>query len=330
MINPFSEEIKTLLGDKVRFGTDASGNNLSVHCPFHKGGQERKPSMYVYVGPATPFKHPGMSFCHTCNEGWSLTHLMRKLGVGGAVIEAARQIAEEAKPRKRLDRLRSGLDFDFTNIPEEIMGLFEYTPKALLEEGFNKDLLKKYEIGFDRKRKRIIFPIRSHTGDLVGLSGRTVRGEFPRYKIYRQELHEILPNYALKKGKVLWGLNRFYQQRLYTSTPHPLVVCEGFKAALWCVQHGYPHTVALIGSHMSTEQEILLTRVSNEVVLFLDNDEAGIKAASNIMKRLNGTEVRIANYGTNEPISPDDLDKTGLQHAIGRAWSPLEWRRLNE
>ena len=88
--------------------------------------------------------------------------------------------------------------------------------------------------------------------------------------------------------------------------------------------------MALIGSHMSTEQEILLTRVSNEVVLFLDNDEAGIKAASNIMKRLNGTEVRIANYGTNEPISPDDLDKTGLQHAIGRAWSPLEWRRLNE
>jgi DNA primase len=324
--DPHRHEIMALLEGRVRLGAGSSGGpNIAAYCPFHKGGAERRPSLYVYVGPTTQYKHPGMAFCHTCNEGWSLPGLMRRLGVSGHVLEAAQQIVEETKPRVEIDRFRMGLGLDLPAIPEAILGLYSYVPKAMLALGFEAELLRRYEIGFDRKLKRIIFPIRSHTGELVGLSGRSVRGDNPKYRIYKEELHGIIPGYSLTKGKVLWGLDKLYAERLEAHASHPLVVCEGFKAALWCIQNGYPHTVALMGSYLSESHAILLTRVANEVVLFLDNNSAGINGTRSALRRVRGVRLTVANYNTGEPISPDDLNKDGVRHAVEEALPPIDW-----
>ena len=323
------EEITELLSNYITFGNlEVPGDNLAAYCPFHKGGKESRPSLYIYVGKQTASKHAGMSFCHTCNQGWTLTGLLKDLKVGANVVDTFKQVLAEQPKQRKVNHLHH-MDFSLPVLPEAVLGVFEYVPKALIEEGFTKATLRKYDIGFDRKSRRITFALRDHHGNLVGISGRTVRGEMPRYKIYRSELEEVIKNYEFKKGRILYGLDKFYPKRMYTSIDKPVVLCEGFKACLWCVQAGFPDSAALLGSFLSREQKTLIERVTNEVVLFLDNDDAGRRATEQVIQQLEGVQVRVANYGTNEPISPDDLSKIEVKNAIKTALRPYEWRRQN-
>lgn len=323
------EEVTELLSNYISFGNqEAPGDNLAAFCPFHKGGQESRPSLYIYVGEQTASKHVGMAFCHTCNQGWTLTGLLKDLKVGSKVVDTFKQVLQEQPKRRSVNPLHH-MDFSLPVLPEAVLGVFEYIPKALVKEGFSQDTLRKYDVGFDRSRRRITFALRDHQGNLVGVSGRTVRGEMPRYKIYRSEFHEVVRNYEFKKGRILYGLDKFYPKRMYTSIDKPVVLCEGFKACLWCVQAGHTDSVALLGSFLSREQMTLLQRVTNKVTIFLDNDSAGVKATEQVINQLEGIEVLVANYGTNEPISPDDLSKTEVIKAINTAIRPYEWRRQN-
>jgi len=306
----------------------SSSYNLAAYCPFHKGGKESKPSFYVYVGPPTSNKRPGAAFCHTCNEGWSFTGLLKKLSVPNKIIDSIKQHVDYSAPERKIP-LKVAFSWDI--LPEAILGTFSYLPKKLIDDGFAEDILKEYEIGFDRPRKRIIFPIRNHHGELVAISGRTISGRWPRYKLYKEELEEVVKNYSFDRKNILWGLEKFYETRMYTDIKidTPVVVCEGFKAALWVVQSGHPHTVALLGSYLSREQEMLLSRITNSVVLFLDNDEAGYKATRKIVEnRLPGVEVRVAKYKKDEKDkSPDDLGVSQVREAIDSALTIINWRR---
>lgn len=317
-------EVIAILSEHIRFESEDEGKeNLAAYCPFHKGGLESSPSLYVYVGEATQKKHPGTAFCHTCGDGWSLGGLLKKLGVSRKTIDVVKQSIEYVQP-KRPNGLTAKTLFEYPRLPEQILGTFEYIPKALLADGFSIDTIKEFEVGFDRKRKRIIFPIRNHHGDLVGLSGRTTRNETPRYKVYRSELYEVIPNYQFNKSSILWNLDKIYQRRMHIDNSSPVVVCEGFKAAMWVAQCGYTDTVALLGTHMSMEQQFLLSRVSNDIILFLDNDEPGRTAMEKIAARL-GSSVRIAKYNK-LGASPDDLNEDEVRLAIESAQTSLRMR----
>jgi DNA primase len=163
------------------------------------------------------------------------------------------------------------------------------------------------------------------------VSGRAVEDDdYPRYKIYKSEWASVIPGYSLDKSKILWGLNDFYSGRMTGCSPNaPVVVCEGFKAALWVRQAGYSDSVALIGAAMSNIQKCLLERVTNSVVLFLDNDEPGRKATARTLRSLRKTrlDVRVVNYGTNAPLSPDDLTPEDVLSCIAAAMPPMKWRK---
>jgi DNA primase len=309
------DEILAVLQPYIRFADSVNDTeNVSAYCPFHKNGQEKTPSFYVYVGEPTERGGPGSSFCHTCNEGWSLPGLLKKLRVGRRVIDSVKHLTFLAK--KSSTKALPAVGESLQVLPETLLGLFSYAPKQLIRDGFNKQLLKEYDIGFDRERRRITFPIRDHKGNLVGVSGRTVVDEYPRYKIYKSEFSELVSNYSFNKRHVLWGLHKFYKTRMSTPTDMPVIICEGFKAALWVIQTGYTDVIALIGAFISNEQKLLLSRVANEVVLFLDNDDAGRKATMRALTTLSGLSIRVADYRTNEPLSPDDLTETQVRIAV--------------
>lgn len=326
---PSRHEIIAALEPHIRFlNPDHEIDNLPAFCPFHKGGQESSPSLYVYVGPPKPPNtYPGHTFCHTCQEGWSLKALFKKLNTPYPFKKGAHQ---EPMPEERVKREKWKPDFTCPILPEQILGLYNYGPKDLLEAGFTKETLKQHDIGYDRRLRRIIFPIRDFRGNLVGISGRQPDGLNPRYKIYREELQEVIPGYELKKARVLWGLHTFYQDAMDCKVPGPVIVCEGFKATMWVRQCGYPHTVGLMGAAMSREQALLLSRVAPSIVLFLDNDRAGKQAVEKIVAERALGLVKIANYGTAAPISPDDLTKEQVATAVEKAMYLFSWRRKND
>jgi hypothetical protein len=328
-MNHVKDEIIRILSTKIRFAPYSEfTDNIQAFCPFHKGGQEKKPAFYVYVGPTRSARQAtGASFCHTCGKGWSFSSLLRKLGIGRAYVDVVNEIYDEETRRKPKD-FYGRINLDVPKLPEEILGAFEWAPKKLLEEGFDKAILRDFDIGFDRSRKRITFPIRDHHGNLVGLSGRNLDGVYPRYKIYRKELHSIAPGYELKKSRVVWGLDRFYLTAMTVGVYSPIVICEGFKAAMWTAQHGFDNVVCLLGTYCSEEQRMLLSRVTNEVVVFLDNDEPGKDATGRLVPYLREwLDVRVANYPKwADGMSPDDLCADDLKPAIVNTISEEKWR----
>jgi len=325
------EAVMAVLSGYVNFVPYHDTNNLKGRCPFHKGGMESDPSFFVYVGPNMGNKkRTGAAFCHTCGEGWGFITLLKKLGASGEYIDAYVAIADEFELKKPQ---RRELCFDVPVLPERILGVYDHCPAMLLRAGFSKETLKHYDIGFDEERSRITFPIRDHHGRFVGISGRLVQGRGPRYKIYESEFSSVLPGYHLEKSRIVWGLEKFYTTSQHFKLQSVVVVCEGFKAAMWLSQHGYQNVVCLLGGYCSVEQMTLLNRVTDELILFMDDDGPGRKFTNKLIPRLRrGFNLRIASYpsGTSG-LSPDDLDGQSIKRAIEQSDNIYTWKwRENE
>jgi DNA primase len=300
------------LGDPV--GSSSRGN-YKFKCPFHKGGEESSPSFYLHG-------EEGVSFCHACNQGWSLLSLLKDLGAGRKTLTNAAELLGPPKKKSVKSILRKNL-IEVPALPEELLAIFELCPVELIEEGFEKLVLQVLEVGYDEAHTRITYPIRDHKGRLVGVSGRNEDGYGPKYKIYTTELEAFLDGYKgrdLEKSWFIWNLHNIYPDYFLGDCEEPIIVVEGFKACMWCIQHGFLKTVAIMGSYMSNEQARLLGRMGVDVMIFLDQNSAGIagtKRSYDALKKYCG--VKEVRYPRNGNLQPDDLEEDELIRAISNA-----------
>lgn len=123
---------------------------------------------------------------------------------------------------------------------------------------------------YDRYRNRIIFPITSHVGKVVGFGGRVLDPEdepkyinSPETKVYN-------------KSRVLYGL---FQARNEIRKRDEVLLVEGYTDVIALHQAGLEHAVATCGTAVTVEQIKLLSRYTNRIVLLYDADSAGIRAA---------------------------------------------------
>jgi len=321
-----ARDIVTLLSRHIRFVTPINfrKQNIEARCPFHKGGNEDTPSYYVYVGPnVSAKKTTGSSYCHACGKGWSLRSLLRKLNTPIAEISEVMAMlgVPDYESTSGLARYNK-LDFSNPILPGKILGFFDYCPKTLLEQGFEKDTLKFFDIGFDLRYGRITFPLRDPWGNLVGISGRTVIGSNIRYKIYSREVNK--PGYTIDKARIVWNIHNVKE---IISPDEYLVLTEGFKCAMWAWQQGYKNVACCLGTSVSEEQEEIIAWHTENVCLFLDNDEPGRKATSIVASKLSSRfNVLIARYPKNSfGKSVDDLSKEEVVAAIEGAMTLREW-----
>lgn len=308
-------------------------NFLSSACPFHKGGQERKPSFYISLTN-------GKWGCSSCGaHGTSIKEFLRRLDIRGTRIEATIAIAEkEAKESKKLNdvkkRRKAKSSFKGTyTLPDSLLGAWDWCPVELVRDGFTEEVLKKFEIGFDRKLDRVTYPLRDIFGTLVGVSGRQPEGVLPKYKFYSGveivdgkrfvgELGEMFPEYSSQDVRNhLFGAHHWYQGA-YTTTGAQVIVVEGYKADMWVVQHGWDFCCATMGTAVTAQQERLLRRLGAEIWVFMDNDDPGRRASDSLCRRLSrgGSKVYECNYPPNhEGGQPDDLTAEEIEWTLSHA-----------
>jgi DNA primase len=127
---------------------------------------------------------------------------------------------------------------------------------------------------YDRFRDRIMFPIRSVQGDVIGFGGRVLdRGE-PKY------LNS--PETALfSKGRELYGL---YEARLALRERGHVLVVEGYMDVVALAQSGIANVVATLGTACTAEHLQKLFRFTDSVVFSFDGDSAGRRAALRAME----------------------------------------------
>lgn len=318
-------------------------HNIMMRCPFH---EDSKPSCAINV-------ENGLWICHGCGLKGGLVDFLRFAGVNrsriDALLEPLREDLELHKERaQREEKYRFKVGNPFRSeviLPEAILGTYDFKPRALVAKDFDPKLLRQMEIGYDRSKDRITYPIRDLYGNLVGISGRTVIGEEPRYKVYRggrridgqfrtgdfgEYFDDQFPGYEVKSRNFLWNAHSVYPVVLHSHTAESidLVIVEGFKACIWLIQHGWVNTVALMGSSITKSQADVVRRMTDKVTLFLDNDTPGRVATYRVGRWLSRSlDVTVCQPDHTFFKQPDYLSGSGLSKVFGNKMRYERWVR---
>ena len=127
---------------------------------------------------------------------------------------------------------------------------------------------------YDRFRDRIMFPIRSVRGDVIGFGGRVLDKGEPKY-LNSPETP------VFHKGQELYGL--FEARQGLRAKGYALVV-EGYMDVVALAQWGYPNAVATLGTACTAEHMAKLFRFTESVVFSFDGDAAGRRAAGRALE----------------------------------------------
>ena len=293
-----------------------NGENLQSNCPFHKNGQERKPSFGI---------NGEIDICHCFACGWAGTieemiselygyqddgkfgkrWLIKRFNT--VEIETRKNIMEEFendnntlcssifnRSDKRSDRIlckktRQIILSDETEqskITEEELDKYRYIHPYMYERGLTDEIIERFDIGYDRERKEITFPVRDIEGRCVFVAGRSTERKFFR-----------LPQ----------GLNKpLYQGYRFVDGSYKICyVTESFLNCLTCWKYDKP-AMATIGTGNRKQYEILNKLPVREYILAFDPDEAGRKATERFRKNVHGKIIK-------ELVYPDNRDINDLQ-----------------
>jgi DNA primase len=197
-----------------------------------------------------------------------------------AIMETAMEFyrAQLKKTPRAIDYLKGrGLTgeiaarFRIGYAPDGWQGLKEafekYEDKSLVECGLviEGDEGKRY----DRFRDRVMFPILSNRGSVIGFGGRVMGEGEPKY-LNSPETQ------LFEKGRELYGL---VQARDAMRAAGRVLVVEGYMDVVALAQFDVGYTVATLGTATTPVHVQKLLRLTDELVFSFDGDAAGRKAA---------------------------------------------------
>ena len=121
---------------------------------------------------------------------------------------------------------------------------------------------------YDRFRNRLMIPIHSETGSIVGFGGRSLDGSDPKY--LNSPESEIF-----NKSRLLYNLHRSKDQMRKLDRA---ILVEGYFDAMAIDHAGVPGVVASMGTSLTAGQASMLRRYTRRVVIAYDGDDAGRNA----------------------------------------------------
>ena len=160
--------------------------------------------------------------------------------------------------------------------PEKKNAFTEYA----LDKGYSKEILEKSGLsifpenspnGVDRFRERVIFPIHSFSGRVLGFGARILKNNIKTAKYLNSPETEIY-----HKSNVLYGLN---QSKQAISKNNLCLLVEGYMDVIALHQSGIENVVSSSGTALTVEQIKLIKRLTENVTILFDGDKAGIKAS---------------------------------------------------
>ena len=153
----------------------------------------------------------------------------------------------------------------------------DFTDSALAK-GFKFDYLEKVGLSkekegrrFDFFRGRVMFPIQSLSGRVLGFGGRTL---FTDKKVAKYFNSPESPVY--NKSEVLYGM--FFAKNSAIKYDECLL-CEGYTDVISMHQAGIENVVSSSGTSLTREQIRLISRFTKNITILFDGDAAGIKAS---------------------------------------------------
>ncbi len=330
--------VSEVVGKKVKL--KLRGKEFTGLCPFHN---EKSPSFTV--NDLKGFYH-----CFGCaSHGDVISFVMQNEGMD--YKEAVNKLAEDFSipiPKVQFDEVKEEkLSRDFL-ILENICQFFE---KNLISESgkaalayvrkreISSENIKKFRLGFapnsyealtkflqaqgfseleisrcgvigrneqkkfyDKFRNRVIFPITNKKGQVIAFGGRTIGDDLPKY------LNSAETD-IFKKNQTLYNF-QFARKPIFSKSY--AVVVEGYMDAISLFMNGVENVVAGLGTALGSEHLKELFFTTDKIVICLDGDSAGVRAA----KRVSEIALPLINAKKNisfaflpNQLDPDDFIK---------------------
>ena len=150
--------------------------------------------------------------------------------------------------------------------------------KAALSKGYSLSYLEKVglvkskdERHFDFFRGRVLFPIQSISGRILGFGGRSLINDKKVAKYFNSP-ESIIYN----KSEILYGL---YFSKGEIVKYDECLLCEGYTDVISMHQSGIQNVVSSSGTSLTKEQVKLVKRYTKNLTILYDGDAAGIKAS---------------------------------------------------
>lgn len=291
-----------------------SGNNIQTNCPFHKEGQERKPSFGIN-------KNTGECHCFGCGWSGTLSEMISNcfgkddFGVYGNkwLIRNFLSVAVESRPDIDVDFCRRKKITSETKkyISEQELDSYRYTHPYMYKRKLTDEIIDLFDIGYDKSTDCITFPNRDINGNCLFVARRSVKTKFFNYP---QDVEKpVYGLYELRKiSKVKIGTKRYptgLQVPTYESTyPSEIIICESMLDALTCWVYGR-YAVALNGTGNENQFKALRNMPNRKFILATDMDEAGLKARERIRQSLGNKLVTEYVWDINVAKDINDMSK---------------------
>lgn len=179
---------------------------------------------------------------------------------------------------------------------------------AALKKEYQLDFLEKTGLTivkdqkqFDRFKGRVIFPIKSMSGRVLGFGGRILKNDKKAAKYLNSPESEIY-----HKSKVLYGI---YTAKQSIAKEDNCYLVEGYTDVIQFFQTGIENVVASSGTALTPDQIRLINRLTNNITVLFDGDAAGIRASLRGIDLIleQGMNVRVCSFPEGE--DPDSFAK---------------------
>lgn len=278
---PFETDLMSIL-EELRSQLSANGiqllhtmrdtpDNIQVCCPYHKDGQERRPSAGIK-------KSDGTFHCFTCGETHTLQEMISHcFGRGDDVVGAFGwewllknflTVSIEERKSIKLDFLRNKTEPIMTYVSEEELDNYRVYHPYMWKRKMTPEVVEIFDIGYDKDTKSITFPVRDIHGNCLFIARRSVVTKFFNY-----------PQGVEKPVYGLYELSRFGQ---YTKE---VIICESMIDAIYFWTVG-KYAVALNGLGNELQFKQLKEMQCRKFILCTDSDDAGMKARMRIKKNV--------------------------------------------
>ncbi len=183
----------------------------------------------------------------------------------------------------------------------------ELTDRAL-KKGYQLKYLEKTgltivkeEKHFDRFKGRVMFPIHSMSGRVLGFGGRILASNEKAAKYLNSPESDIY-----HKSKVLYGI---YYAKQTIAKENNCYLVEGYTDVIQFYQAGIKNVVSSSGTALSPNQIRLINRLTKNITILFDGDEAGIRAALRGVDLIleQGVNVKVCTFPKGE--DPDSFAK---------------------
>lgn len=207
--------------------------------------------------------------------------------------------------------------FDLGYNPDQ----WEAFTRHALEKGYQAEFLEKTGLTIvkeggiegavrmlDRFKGRVMFPIHSLSGRVLGFGGRTLSADKKVAKYLNSPESEIY-----HKSKILYGI---YQAKKAIAKEDVCYLVEGYTDVIQLHQSGIENVVASSGTALTPEQIRLIRRLTQNIVVLFDGDAAGLRASLRGIDLIleEGMNVRICTFPDGE--DPDSFAKSHSTEAI--------------